>query len=95
MERTKPFRGANRLFGFKSSKTNNAWLAAIINSSNDAIISKTLDGNITSWNPAAERMFGFTEAEMLHASVRRIIPARLQEEEDDILSLHICRNYNI
>ncbi len=85
MDRLKPFGGARNLFGFQNNKSNKAWLAAIINSSSDAIISKTLDGKVTSWNPAAERMFGYSEAEMLHVSIRRIIPVRLQEEEDAIL----------
>jgi PAS domain S-box-containing protein len=61
-------------------------LAALVASSDDAIASKTLDGIVTSWNPAAERMFGYTAAEMIGASIRRIIPADRQSEEDEVLA---------
>jgi len=56
-------------------------LAAIIDSSDDTILSKTLDGVITSWNKAAVKMFGYTEAEAIGKHISLIIPAdRLDEE---------------
>ncbi len=63
-----------------------ARLAAIVTSSNDAIVSKTLDGIVTSWNAAAEQMFGFTEADIVGGSILRIIPADRRDEERDILA---------
>lgn len=63
-----------------------ARLAAIVAFSNEAIISKTLDGKVTSWNRAAERMFGYAAEEMIGSSIRRIVPADRQSEEDDILA---------
>ena len=49
-------------------------LAAIIASSDDAIVSKTLEGIITSWNPGAQRIFGYTAEEAVGQSIRLIIP---------------------
>ena len=60
-------------------------LAAIVESSNDAIISKNLDAVITSWNQAACRLFGHTADEMIGQSILRIIPDDLHQEEREIL----------
>lgn len=60
-------------------------LAAIIDSSEDAIISKDLTGIVTSWNKAAHRMYGFTAEEMVGESILRVIPEELHGEEDEIL----------
>ena len=59
--------------------------AAIVESSDDAIIAKTLDGVISAWNPAAERMFGYTEREAIGQPITMIIPPDLHEDEHEIL----------
>src|SRR5882757_2205632 len=62
-----------------------AILAAIIDSSEDAIISKTIEGYITSWNQAAERMFGYREEEVIGKHISILIPKDRLNEEDMII----------
>ena len=63
-----------------------ARFAAIVESSSDAIVSKSLDGIVQTWNPAAEAMFGWTAGEMIGQPITRIVPTDLLAEEDGILS---------
>jgi PAS domain S-box-containing protein len=76
-------RGADGLNGFLAL---DGHFAAIVQSSDDAIISKTLDGIITSWNHSAERIFGYTAEEMIGTNISRIIPPDRLDEESNILS---------
>jgi PAS domain S-box-containing protein len=62
------------------------YLAAIVDSADDAIISKNLDGIIQSCNAAAERLFGYSSAELVGHPVRMLIPPDRQSEEDEILA---------
>jgi PAS domain S-box-containing protein len=62
-----------------------ARLAAIVTWSSDAIVGKTLDGIVTSWNAAAERIFGYTAEEMVGESIFRLIPPELHDTERDLL----------
>ena len=70
----------------KSAEEAQARLAAIVTSSADAIVGKTLDGVVTNWNEGAERMFGYSADEMIGQSIRRVVPSDSQAEEDMILS---------
>ncbi|HEY8413799.1 MAG TPA: PAS domain S-box protein, partial [Pyrinomonadaceae bacterium] len=62
------------------------WLAALIESADDAIISKTLQGIITSWNQGAERIFGYTADEVIGQPITIIIPPDHLDEEPKILA---------
>ena len=63
----------------------NGHFAAIVESSDDAIISKTLESIVTSWNKSAERIFGYTAQEMIGVSITKIVPPDRQDEEPLIL----------
>jgi PAS domain S-box-containing protein len=74
-----------RPLDFAQTTESLARLAAIVNSSDDAIVSKTLDGVITSWNPAAERIFGWSAAEAVGQHITLIIPRERYAEEDEVI----------
>lgn len=69
----------------KEASEKQGMLAAIVNHSEDAIVSKTLHGVITSWNKAAAKMFGYTEAEAIGRHISLIIPPERISEEDYII----------
>jgi PAS domain S-box-containing protein len=95
-ESSKPKRFIGSVMDITSQKENDqrllelaekqATLAALVNSTDDIIISKTLDGVITSWNLAAEKAFGFTENEAIGRHISIIIPDDRLSEEDFIIS---------
>lgn len=70
----------------KRADETQAWLASIVESSDDAIISKNLDGVIQSWNKGAERLFGWTAAEAIGQHITLIIPPDRYDEEAGIIS---------
>ncbi|CAN5559299.1 hypothetical protein BH10ACI1_BH10ACI1_27130 [soil metagenome] len=69
----------------KNQSLESAWLAAIVDSAEDAIISKTLTGIITSWNKGAENIFGYAANEIIGKPVLILIPPDHQDEEPQIL----------
>ena len=85
----KPRGGAstkNQFENLRSPELAQYWLSAIIESADDAVISKTLEGIITSWNKGAERIFGYTADEVIGKPVMILIPADHKDEEPTILA---------
>jgi PAS domain S-box-containing protein len=59
-----------------------AFLAAIVENSNDAVVGKLLDGTVISWNAGAARIYGYSASEMIGQSIRKLFPPERYEEED-------------
>jgi PAS domain S-box-containing protein len=81
--------GINMLFDItehKEAERTTSLLAAIVDSSDDAIVSKDLNGVVTSWNRSAEQMFGYTAEEAIGQHITLIIPWERRSEEDDIIN---------
>src|SRR5215211_817986 len=76
----------DQLTNLRSPELAPYWLSALIESADDAIISKTLDGIITSWNKGAERIFGYTAEEVTGKPVTILIPSDHPDEEPSILA---------
>ena len=70
----------------KRGEETREWLAAVVRSSDDAIISKTLNGTITSWNSGAEKLFGYSSSEAVGKSMLMLLPKERVGEEAEILA---------
>ena len=83
-EREQAERERERLVRERAEAEAQLRFAAIVESSEDAIISGTLDGMIVSWNPGAQRMYGYTEAEVVGKAIAILLPPELTDEENKI-----------
>lgn len=77
---------SSKVSAFLDYESRQAMFAAIVESSEDAIISKTIKGVITSWNNSAERLFGYSEEEILNKNILVLIPDDRKDEEDFIIA---------
>jgi PAS domain S-box-containing protein len=87
---SRPKRPSNNCDTERALGEQKAQLAAIVDASDDAIIGKTLDGVITSWNPGAHRIFGYSADEAVGKSISLLIPPGRESEEPAILE-HLAR----
>jgi len=69
-------------------------LAQVVQSTQDAVLSKDLDGIVTSWNPAAERLYGYSESEAIGSHISFLVPADHKGEEQEILD-RVCRGERV
>jgi len=83
---TEWFGTASDISDRKRSDESRFRLAAIVDSADDAIVSKDLNGIVLSWNEGARRMFGYSADDMIGQSILRLIPKELQYEEEEILN---------
>ena len=80
-----PERGEAEFRGLQAAEAQ-AWLASIVQSSHDAIVGKSLEGAITSWNPGAERLYGYAAEEMIGRQLDVVIPSDSRVEEAAMLA---------
>ena len=78
-------RARDRQYQIREHLAEHALIGNLVATSYDAIVTKDVDGIVTSWNAAAEQLFGYSAAEMIGQPIRRIIPEDRQSEEDEIL----------
>ena len=81
----KPSSRERRAVARREDDQASSYLAAIVESSDDAIIGKSLDGTISSWNAAAERLYGYAADEALGRNVSIIVPPEARDELSDLL----------
>jgi len=79
------FAAARDISRLKNAEEKNLWLAAIVESSDDAIIGKTLDGIITSWNKGAATVYGYKDNEVLGKPISLLVPSDRQDEISQFL----------
>ena len=85
MSEARPLSTASLIVPLSPAVPTDRFLAAIVESSDDAIIGKTLEGTITSWNRGAERLYGYVAEEAVGQPISLIIPPERQDEEPEMI----------